>query len=116
MGHKALLWQNGPVRIVPRSEPMSEGTEQIERLMQQAARLYQEGRYEQALPVAREACDLAQRWAGVQHPLFADSLHNLAALYHAMGEHAAALPLARQPVEVCRAAPGAAQPPLRHRH
>jgi tetratricopeptide (TPR) repeat protein/CHAT domain-containing protein len=84
--------------------------EQIQRLMQQAGRLYQEGRYEQALPVAREACDLARRRAGAQHPLFAASLNNLAGLYRAMGEHAAALPLARQALEATRAALGEAHP------
>jgi tetratricopeptide (TPR) repeat protein/CHAT domain-containing protein len=89
---------------------MSEGMEQIHRLMEQAARLYQEGRYEQALPVAQQTCDLTRRLAGAQHPLFATSLHNLAALYRAIGDHAAALPLYRQALEVTRAALGEAHP------
>jgi hypothetical protein len=60
---------------------MSEGVQQIGRLMKQVARLFQEGRYEQALRVAQQTCDLTRRLAGAQHPLFAASLNNLALLH-----------------------------------
>ena len=40
---------------------------------------------------------------GKRHPDFAQSLNNLAALYRAMGDDAAALPPARQALEVTRA-------------
>jgi hypothetical protein len=52
---------------------MSEGMEQIDRLMEQVARLYQEGRYKQAFAVSQQACDLARREVGARHPLFAAS-------------------------------------------
>jgi hypothetical protein len=69
---------------------MSEGMEQINRLMERVARLYQEGRYQQAFAVAQQACDLTRREVGARHPLFAASPNNLALLYHDMGDLAAA--------------------------
>jgi hypothetical protein len=76
--------------MLQRSEPLSEGMEQINRLMERVARLYQEGRYKQAFAVAQQACDLTRREVGARHPLFAASPNNLALLYHDMGDLAAA--------------------------
>jgi tetratricopeptide (TPR) repeat protein len=89
---------------------MSEGMEQIKRLYEQTSRLYQEGRYQQALSVAQQACDLTKKEVGAQHPDFAVSLNTLAGVYQAMGDHAAALPLYRQALEVRRAALGERHP------
>ena len=47
---------------------------------------------------------------GENHPDYAQSLDDLAALYREMGDHAAALALCRQAVEVNRTAPGEDHP------
>jgi tetratricopeptide (TPR) repeat protein len=84
--------------------------EQIKRLFEQTSRLYQEGRYQQAISVAQELCDLTEDNLGAQHPDFAASLNNLAELYRAVGDHEAALPLAREALEVYSAALGEQHP------
>jgi tetratricopeptide (TPR) repeat protein len=110
MGWKGPIVAGSPRPEVAENKQMSEGMEQIDHLMVQVARLFQEGRYEQALPVAQQACELPRRLAGAQHPFFAISLNNLAMLYKAMGDPAAALPVYRQALEVNRAALGEAYP------
>ena len=47
---------------------------------------------------------------GQDHPDYATSLNNLAMLYRAMGDHAAALPLFRQALEIRRTALGENHP------
>jgi Flp pilus assembly protein TadD len=84
--------------------------QEIVRLNQQAFQLYQQGRYEQAIGLAKRACDLSQGSLGEAHPDFATSLNNLAVLYREMGNYAAAEPLCRQALEVCRTALGEAHP------
>jgi CHAT domain-containing protein/tetratricopeptide (TPR) repeat protein len=84
--------------------------EQIDRLMVQVAQLSEEGRYQQALPVAQHICDLTHRVAEAQHPDFAASLTILAGCCRAMGNHVAALPLYRQALEITRAALGEDHP------
>jgi CHAT domain-containing protein/tetratricopeptide (TPR) repeat protein len=59
--------------------------------------LYQAmGDYRQALPLSEQARDLYKRTLGEDHPVYARSLDNLAALYRAMGDHRQALPLVEQ--------------------
>jgi tetratricopeptide (TPR) repeat protein len=64
--------------------------QQISRLNQQVVQLYQQGQYEQAIRLVTRACDLAKRHLREDHPDYARSLNNLAVLYHAMGNYAAA--------------------------
>ncbi len=47
---------------------------------------------------------------GERHPDYADSLNNLASLYHAMGRHADAEPLYKEAMEIRRTALGERHP------
>src|SRR5260370_33938721 len=90
---------------------MPERVEQkIDRLNREVARLYGQGRYEQAVGLANQSCDLARRDLGEAHPHFAQSLNNLAALYRSMGNYAVAEPLYRQALEIWRKALGEEHP------
>jgi tetratricopeptide (TPR) repeat protein len=89
---------------------MSEVSKELDRLNEQVSRLYQEGRFEQAIPLQRRVVEVVRAELGEAHPDFAAGLNNLALLYQAMGDHAAALPLYRQALEVRRAALGEDHP------
>jgi len=60
---------------------------QILKLSQQVVKLYQQGRYEEALQPASHARDLSLQYLGEEHLDFAIDLNNLAALYKAMGNY-----------------------------
>ncbi len=51
----------------------------------QVRTLYDQGRYQEALPLAKEAVRLVERELGANHPTFAAHLNNLAALYFIQG-------------------------------
>lgn len=61
-----------------------------------AERLYQQGRYEAAIPLVQQALALARQQFGEDHPATAKAYNNLAILYQAMGRNAAAEPLSRK--------------------
>jgi tetratricopeptide (TPR) repeat protein len=84
--------------------------EELGRLFQQAAQLYQEGRFAEAIKPASCARDLARQRFGEDHPEYATGLDNLATLYQAMGDHASALPLYRQALEIYRVTLGEDHP------
>ncbi len=50
------------------------------------------GDHAAALPLFRQALEIRRTALGEDHPDYATSLNNLAALYQAMGDHAAAYP------------------------
>src|SRR5207302_7955437 len=75
-----------------------------------AGRFRQAGRYHQALPLARNAVEFARLHLGEDHPHYAISLNNLAALYESMGDYAAAEPLHQQAGDIFRAALGEDHP------
>jgi tetratricopeptide (TPR) repeat protein len=81
----------------------SEQPEQhIRTLNQQVAELYKQGKYAEALELARQVCELARRALGDDHPETATSLGNLGYLLHEMGDLAAARPYTEQALEVRR--------------
>jgi len=90
---------------------MSEDIEQqISKLNQQAAMLYQQGRYEEAIQFASQVRDLSSQYRGEDHPSFATSLNNLAVLYYLMGNYAQAELLYKQAMEIWRKAMGEEHP------
>src|SRR5436190_429122 len=89
---------------------MTEVMKQLDQLKEQVSRLYQEGRFEQAIPLQRRVVEVIRVALGEAHPDFGNSLSSLAVFYQAMGDHAAAWPLARQALEVHRAALGEDHP------
>ncbi|ODS31932.1 MAG: hypothetical protein SCARUB_02941 [Candidatus Scalindua rubra] len=71
---------------------MKNDLEEAERLNQKVIRLYQEGRYEDAIPHAERALALREKAIGPEHSNVATSLNNLAGLYRAQGRYADAEP------------------------
>ncbi len=76
--------------------------------------LYEQGRYSEAEPYAKEALKLGTQEFGPNDPTTATLLNNLAVLYEAQGHYAEAEPLAKRAlaiVEKARSArPAAARP------
>jgi CHAT domain-containing protein/Tfp pilus assembly protein PilF len=62
-------------------------------LTQQADELYEQGAYQQALPLVEEALAIREQELGENAPDIASSLNNLAALHHALGNYDRAAPL-----------------------
>ena len=69
-------------------------------LGQEASTLYRQGKYDQAVVVAKKALEVAEREFGPEHPDVATSLNNLAGLYHAQGQYAAAEPLLKRSLAI----------------
>jgi CHAT domain-containing protein/Tfp pilus assembly protein PilF len=69
---------------------------EAERLNGRAVQLHQQGKTQEALPLARQARDVAREVLGERHPHYATALHNLAGLYASQGEYGQAEPLLRQ--------------------
>ncbi len=64
-----------------------------ETLNDEVVSLYNQGRYERAIVVARKALEVAAQALGRDHPDVATSLNNLALLYRTQGQYAQAEPL-----------------------
>lgn len=76
--------------------------EQIIRLNEQQAQLYQGGKYEQALDIALQVYALVQQYLGQDHRYLADSLNNLAVLNMEMGKYSQAEPFYLKALETYR--------------
>src|SRR5690349_11491119 len=62
--------------------------------------LYQQGKYDEALDLARRALDLAEKEFGLDHSNTAESLNNVAVLYKSKGDYASAEPLYRRALAI----------------
>ena len=74
--------------------------EQAHRLNQQVLQLLDESRYQEAMPLARQALAIRETTLGESHFYVATSLNNLASLYHNQGNYSAAEPLYRRALEI----------------
>ena len=54
-------------------------------LNQEVIRLYQQGKYAEAIPIAERIRAIREKVLGPEHPDTAQSLNNLAVLYYTMG-------------------------------
>jgi len=79
-------------------------------LDQEVSTLYRQGKYDQAVVVAKKALELAERESGPDHPTVAQSLHILAGLYHARDQYAAAEPLYKRSLAIREKALGPDHP------
>jgi tetratricopeptide (TPR) repeat protein/CHAT domain-containing protein len=85
--------------------------QEILRLRQQADELRQQGRFQEAIPLAEKQRDLIRQLeGGVETPWFATSLNNLGDLYRLTGNYAAAEPLLRQALAIYGPALGEEHP------
>ena len=69
-------------------------------LNQRIYQLFAEGKYQEAIPIAEKAVELAKRVRGPEDPDTAASLDNLAALYDDTGEYAKAQPLYQEALRI----------------
>ena len=74
-------------------QPQPAVSAEAKRLSEQVIKLYGEGRYDEALPLAERALALYEKALGSDHPHVATALSNLALLYAEKGDYAKAEPL-----------------------
>ncbi len=68
----------------------------LNQLNQQVMKLYQAGKYAEAIPLAQKVLEISEKALGPDNPDLSHFLDNLALLYYAMGDYAKAEPLARR--------------------
>jgi tetratricopeptide (TPR) repeat protein len=64
--------------------------------------LFQQGRYEEAVSLAKKTLEMAERTFGCEHPNVGRSLNNLAFDYHQLGKDAEAEPLYKESLEIAK--------------
>lgn len=69
-------------------------------LNRELGELYNQGRYEEAIPLAKEALSIVEKALGRRDPNTAKSMHILATLYRAAGEYGKAEPLYRESLSI----------------
>jgi tetratricopeptide (TPR) repeat protein len=69
-------------------------------LNQQFLKLYQQGKYQDAIPIAEKLLAIRKKQLGLENRWTADSLNNLAVLYVDMGAYAKAEPLYQQAFKI----------------
>ena len=62
----------------------TEVEKEIERINKEGVKLYQEGKYGEALPLFEKLVEFRRNNLGEEHPDYATSLNDLASLYHSM--------------------------------
>jgi tetratricopeptide (TPR) repeat protein len=62
--------------------------------------LYQAGKFNEAIPIAREALELTEKLRGPDDPATAEVLKNLALLYYSTGDYAKAEPLYQRALKI----------------
>ncbi len=83
---------------------------QAKRLNQEVEKLYSQGKYDQAIPLARRFLAIVKIALGPNHPSVATALNNLALLYYAKGDYARAEPLYRRALAIDEKALGPNHP------
>src|SRR6266571_2593187 len=91
-------------------EALAQKEENVEALQKQATDLYQKGKYEQAIPIAKNLLEIRERTLGPEHTNTANSLNNLAELYLKMGDYAKAEPLRQRALKIWEKALGPEHP------
>jgi CHAT domain-containing protein/Flp pilus assembly protein TadD len=89
----------GPLTLVAAQQAAQEETE---RLSNQVLTLFQQGRYEEAIPLAQRALETGVRSLGKEHPVVAGCLVNLGALYRHTGRHDKVEPIYLLAAEIYR--------------
>ena len=96
--------------VFPTVDAQEGSVQEAEQLSAQVVQLYQQGRYEEAIPLAQRALAIRERTLGPTHPVTADSLNNLAALYDTTGAYAKAEPLYQRALAIREKALGPDHP------
>ena len=85
--------------LAPLSCSYAQEGEQTAISVETVVSLYQQGRFDEAIPVAEALLEQDERSLGPEHPDTLQSVNNLAALYQATGRYEAAEPLFRRALE-----------------
>ena len=85
-------------------------TAEARRVDRQIARLYQQGKYAEALPLAQRAAEIRKRALGEDHPDYAASLNDIGELYRLQGKYAEAEPFHKRSLAIREKALGANHP------
>jgi tetratricopeptide (TPR) repeat protein len=75
-------------------------TEIAKVLNQKVFKLFNEGRYNEAIPIAEKALAIREKNLGLEHPEVATSLNNLAWLYKKIGDYSRAEPLFKKSLRI----------------
>lgn len=91
--------------LVAMGQPVMAGStgqnfEEAEQLHQQAVHLYQEGKYQESLPLLQRALSICERALGPEHASTAASLNDLGMLYLTLGQYDKALPLFQRALSI----------------
>ncbi|MFZ1028611.1 MAG: tetratricopeptide repeat-containing protein, partial [Limnoraphis robusta] len=97
---------NSSVLLVQQSDEL----EEAKRLHQQVVQLYQQGKYNEAIPIAVRVLEIRERLLGENHPDVATSLNNLAELYRDQGRYNEAEPLYQRSLAISEKALGENHP------
>ena len=74
--------------------------DEAKQLNQKGNELYKAGKYEEAIPYAKQVLAIREKVLGNEHPLVATSLNNLAELYRVIGRYSEAEPLYKRSLEI----------------
>jgi tetratricopeptide (TPR) repeat protein len=92
MGLSGVILTPTVGQVISQASPQDKLAE-AERLTQQVIQLYQQGKYNEAIPLAEQALAIIKQQLGDNHPDTAQSLNNLALLYYSQGRYSEAEPL-----------------------
>jgi tetratricopeptide (TPR) repeat protein len=98
------------LRMTPGLAAKTEDASEADSLNRRVVDLYQAGKYQEAIPIARQLLEIYEKINGLDHPDTATGLNNLALLYEAMGDYAKAEPLYRRALTINEKALGPDHP------
>jgi tetratricopeptide (TPR) repeat protein len=96
--------------VTPGLAAKTKDASKADSLSWQVVDLYQAGKYQEAIPIARQALAIREKTLGPEHPETAQGLNNLARLYEAIGDQAKAEPLYRRTLAIREKALGPEHP------
>jgi CHAT domain-containing protein/tetratricopeptide (TPR) repeat protein len=96
--------------VVPVAVAQEGSLQDAEALSRQVLQFYQQGRFNDAVPLALQALEITEKARGPEHPETAASLNNLALLYEETGAYAQAEPLYRRALAINEKALGRNHP------
>lgn len=76
--------------------------EEADRLDQQVTKLYEQGKYAEAIPLVEQQLAISKRLYGENHPDIAANLNTLGLLYYSQGRYIEAEPLYKQSLEMSK--------------
>jgi len=91
---------------------LAQTADDADALNAQVVRLYGEGKYAEAIPLAERALAIREKALGPEHPSVAAALNNLALLYESQGRYAQAEPLYKRALAIYEKALGPQHPDI----